>query len=80
MLKFIPSSRYFVSTLLAAVLLSSCDRSNVERHPLNEKLGISGTMEVIVIDSCEYIYCQNGNATWASHKGNCKFCAARHSR
>lgn len=33
--------------------------------------------QTIVVDSCEYLYVQNGNASWGSHKGNCKFCAER---
>jgi hypothetical protein len=33
--------------------------------------------QTIVIDSCEYVYVFNGNASWGSHKGNCKFCAER---
>jgi hypothetical protein len=32
---------------------------------------------IVIIDSCEYIFVQNGNASWGSHKGNCKFCAER---
>lgn len=27
---------------------------------------------IYVIDNCEYIIVHNGNATWGSHKGNCK--------
>lgn len=33
--------------------------------------------DIVIIDSCEYIHVRNGNATWGSHKGNCKFCAER---
>lgn len=33
--------------------------------------------QTLVIDSCEYIYVQNGNASWGAHKGSCKFCAER---
>ena len=31
----------------------------------------------ITYDSCEYLYISNNNASWGSHKGNCKYCAAR---
>ena len=27
---------------------------------------------IYIIDSCEYIVFHNGNASWGSHKGNCK--------
>ena len=36
--------------------------------------------EIVVIDSCEYIHIQNGDASWGTHKGNCKFCAERRNR
>lgn len=38
------------------------------------------TVRVIVIDSCEYLYSYNYNATWCTHKGNCKFCSERANR
>lgn len=33
--------------------------------------------EVVVIDSCEYVYVVHGYSTWGSHKGNCRFCSER---
>jgi hypothetical protein len=36
--------------------------------------------QIVEIDSCEYIYVMNSNASWGSHKGNCKFCAERVKR
>lgn len=81
MLKFITSSRYFVSTLLAAVLLSSCETRNVEKKTADYEINGS-KLEVYVIDSCEYIgRVYGGGLDKLTHKGNCKFCAARmHSR
>lgn len=29
-------------------------------------------IEIVVIDSCEYLYSFNYHATWMAHKGNCK--------
>jgi hypothetical protein len=37
----------------------------------------SGGVSLIIIDSCEYVVVHQGNASWGSHKGNCKYCAAR---
>jgi hypothetical protein len=31
-----------------------------------------GLVEIVVIDSCEYLYGPWGNATILTHKGNCK--------
>jgi hypothetical protein len=39
--------------------------------------GSNWPYQTVVIDSCEYIFVQNGSASWGSHKGNCKFCAER---
>jgi hypothetical protein len=36
-----------------------------------------GNIYTVIIDSCEYIYVSYGNASWGSHKGNCKYCAMR---
>jgi hypothetical protein len=50
----------------------SCTEKNVPSH----KTGyvVSNTLpqlEVVVIDSCEYLYGPWGNATVLTHKGNC---------
>jgi len=31
-------------------------------------------LNIVTIDSCEYLYFSNGNASWCTHKGNCKYC------
>lgn len=36
--------------------------------------------EVIVIDSCEYIYIYGYSRVGITHKGNCKFCEERRRR
>ena len=72
-------SQTFATALAAIFLLSSvlsCKGDNNDKNP--EK-----NYEIKVIDSCEYIYVSR--RPWAgnfslTHKGNCKFCAARHSR
>lgn len=65
--------------LLLAAVFQSCEIPNAEVSESGEGYN------VIVIDSCEYIEVKgmvgasNGYYSIA-HKGNCKFCAARHSR
>ena len=67
----------FAYLLLAVVFLVSCtDGEIAKRKQLKEVFAFSN-IEVIVIDSCEYIYVPNGNGSWGAHKGNCKFCLAR---
>lgn len=52
----------------------------------NKKANVQTTLYVmadprgiysITYDSCEYLYISINNASWGSHKGNCKYCAAR---
>jgi hypothetical protein len=35
---------------------------------------------IVEVDSCEYLIGQYDRSRFVTHKGNCKFCAARHSR
>lgn len=55
---------------LASLLACITKEDLVERneYEVNEKY------LVITIDSCEYIYVPNGNASWGTHKGNCNRC------
>jgi len=34
-------------------------------------------LEIITIDSCEYLYGQEGHAIMLTHKGNCKNCKTK---
>lgn len=75
----------FVSLLLCAVFLSCEDGQikesiKVDSDHKTDYTTYGATVRVIVIDSCEYLYSYNFNATWCTHKGNCKFCAERAKR
>lgn len=63
--------------LVVCLLTASCVKeANVNKRELKEVV-INTNVEVIEVDGCEYIYISNGNASWGSHKGNCKFCAKK---
>lgn len=47
-------------------------RKGKELHILNVDSLPNIEYSIYIIDSCEYIVFHNGNATWGSHKGNCK--------
>ena len=70
--------------LLAAVFLSSCDiadEANERAKVLNSGQMVNGyKISIIEFDSCQYLISGNGYSQMMTHKGNCKFCAARHSR
>ena len=56
------------------------DLPTVRLGPFNFFSSANCSYQTVVIDSCEYIYVMNGNASWGSHKGNCRFCAERAKR
>jgi len=45
--------------------------------PLKSTVKIAGTLEIIEIDSCEYIRYWDGYRGSVAHKGNCKYCTQR---
>lgn len=65
-----------VYAMLVAVVFCGCE-GNVEQKSTPYKLSGGADVQIVIIDSCEYIKINGGNATWGSHKGNCKFCAER---
>ena len=66
----------FVYLPLVAVIFYGCE-GNVEQKLTPYRLSGGMDVEIVIIDSCEYIKINGGNATWGSHKGNCKFCTER---
>lgn len=58
------------------ILLAMCCFSSCVRHPAKQQLN---DYEIIIIDSCEYIYTYKGVDVGGlfTHKGNCKYCAER---
>ena len=68
-----------LAILMLAAVFSSCNT------PTAETVEDGDGYNVIVIDSCEYIEVKgmvgaNNGYYSITHKGNCKLCAARHSR
>ena len=65
--------KLLVISLLAIVGCS--DVSNVEKKKTTYVIkDYENTVEIVIIDSCEYLYGPWGNATVLTHKGNCKHC------
>ena len=58
--------------LLIAITLSSCAEPNVEASKTSHIIRYGqNPLDEIVIDSCQYLYGDWGNATVLTHKGNC---------
>jgi hypothetical protein len=61
-------------TILILLVFYGCASSTEQQKYTTYKIDCSyghQTVEVITIDSCEYIYGPWGNATVLTHKGNC---------
>ena len=64
--------------IIPMVVLLSCTKTNVRKEKTHYILKDDfGSIEILTIDSCEYIFGPWGNATVLTHKGNCKFCLNR---
>ena len=63
-------SKLFILAL--AIGMVGCYDVNVERKSTDYVLrGGNNPLIIVVIDSCEYLYGEWGNATVLTHKGNC---------
>jgi len=66
-------------TLLAVVFLVGCEKSQGEKTVDTNK-----GYNIKKIDNCEYIEVDSGIGDYykytLTHKGNCKFCLARHAK
>ncbi len=54
------------------IVMVSCYEKNVPIDKTEYVVYPGNTAEVVIIDSCEYLYGPWGNATVLTHKGNCK--------
>lgn len=60
-----------IKLLILCILFSSCVKNTTES--ITELIKFNGDyLQVIEIDSCEYLYQGGGNAALLTHKGNCK--------
>ena len=81
--------------LLIAIVFYGCSESTKEIEIKNvtmaKKFGVYWLTEdayrsdyeeftIIVIDSCEYLVAEHDRSRMITHKGNCKFCAARNKK
>jgi hypothetical protein len=59
--------------IFLSLILIGCTEANVTTTPTQYKvIGDYNPLELVVIDSCEYLLGKWGNATVLTHKGNCK--------
>lgn len=64
--------------LIVVILLSACSRQNIKREKTQYVIrNGESSLEILIIDSCEYLYGPLGNTTFLTHKGNCRYCKRR---
>ena len=63
-----------ISILIVFLVLTGCGimNNNVETKPTEYKILGHDPLKLVIIDGCEYLYGNWGNATVLTHKGNCK--------
>lgn len=71
-------------TMLIAVVFCGCgnpletnESEKFDNRKFTNYVACGKNIQIVEIDSCEYLYSYNFNATWMTHKGNCKFCTKR---
>jgi len=65
--------KIFILMIIVCAGFISCTEPNVDSKKTEYILRCGqNRMEIVVIDSCEYLYGDWGNATVLTHKGNCK--------
>lgn len=65
--------------LIVVILLSACSRQNIKREKTEYVIrNGESSLEILIIDGCEYLYGPLGDRTFLTHKGNCKFCKNKH--
>lgn len=59
--------------ILAVLALHSCTEVNVVKEKTTYMIREHySPLEIVIVDSCEYLYGDWGSATVLTHKGNCK--------
>lgn len=70
----------FIKIIIVVFVFSSCERrfENEAKAILvdNKEVSTNG-VQILTIDSCEYIWCKKGYGAGLTHKGNCKYCIER---
>jgi len=65
---------------LTALTLLSCQKPPKENYAPKINSYNNGTIEIVIIDSCEYILSDVYAGNSICHKGNCKFCKIRNNQ
>ena len=79
-MKKLKSTTIALITIIASIVFCGCFETTVRT---DKSIAIIGGANVYVytLDSCEYVgWLKGTNGDWATHKGNCKFCAERNKK
>ena len=60
-----------LAIIVFASIVTGCNSSNVETKSTEYRINNFGTLKLVTIDGCEYLYGSWGDATVLTHKGNC---------
>lgn len=66
-----------IIAIITIILAVSCDNNQESQSHIRD---ITEDVEIVTIDSCEYVRYQYYKGCGLAHKGNCKFCKERERR
>ena len=62
-----------ITIIILCLTLSACEKANVSKKSTQYNLlNDYPPLDLVIIDNCEYLFGEWGNATILTHKGNCK--------
>lgn len=68
----------YILFFTAILGVTSCAEPNVNSEKTNYILTNGGRrVQIIEMDSCEYVFYNSAERAALAHKGNCKYCAIR---
>jgi hypothetical protein len=71
-------TKIFIPLLL--IVLVGCSEIPKEHRPIVSNPDILYGMNIVQVDSCEYVVYSSYQQSGITHKGNCKFCIERSKR
>ena len=62
-----------ITIIILCLTLIACEKANIfKKSTQYNLLNNYPPLDLVIIDSCEYLFGEWGNATVLTHKGNCK--------
>lgn len=71
---------FFILLVMCCFFSCSVSTSENKKATASNIVVKSQGIQILTIDSCEYVWVKNGYGAGLTHKGNCKYCVERAMR